>query len=47
MNILNKLICLLLGHEWKPISELYGKLDNGKPIYKKYYGDCERCQKKQ
>ncbi len=42
---MKKIICFLLGHDWEEKREIYGKLDNGKPIYKKYFGCCKRCGK--
>jgi hypothetical protein len=44
--MIKKIICFLLGHEYKEIREFYGNLDNGKPLYKQSFGDCERCGKK-
>ncbi len=43
---MKRIICFLMGHEWKEIRTFFGKLDNGKPVYVQSFGDCERCGKK-
>ncbi len=41
----NRIVCLLLGHDYVETIEYYGALDNGQKTYKVNMGNCVRCHK--
>lgn len=43
--MLNRIVCVLLGHDFNEISEYCGKMENGIPMYKMITVNCSRCGK--